>query len=148
QVLLYPDHGSNVVVRAAGGTEDANPGGSEVVISASFDSHRIAPCPLETRAAASRWEPDGRLTHWSSCQGAHPVQRLLCGIYGLDPQQVRVIVPEVGGSFGAKSRPYPEEVLLPWLAARTGRPVKWVSDRSLDMVGLGHSRAQRQDIEL
>jgi carbon-monoxide dehydrogenase large subunit len=148
QVLLYPDHGSNVVIRAAGGTEDANPGASEVVIRASFDSHRIAPCPLETRAAASRWEPDGRLTHWSSCQGAHPVQRLLCGIHGLDPQQVRVIVPEVGGSFGAKSRPYPEEVLLPWLAARTGRPVKWVSNRSEDMVGLGHSRAQRQEIEL
>jgi aerobic carbon-monoxide dehydrogenase large subunit len=148
QVLLYPEVGSNVVARASGGTADAEPGQSEVVIRASFDSHRVAPCPLETRAAAARWEPDGRLTHWSSCQGAHPVQKLLCDIYRLDPEQVRVVVPEVGGSFGAKSRAYPEEVLLPWLAARAGRPVRWVPNRSEDMLGLGHSRAQRQDIEL
>jgi carbon-monoxide dehydrogenase large subunit len=58
------------------------------------------------------------------------------------------VVPEVGGSFGGKARPYPEEVLLPWLAARTGKPVRWVSNRSDDMVGLGHSRSQRQEIEL
>jgi carbon-monoxide dehydrogenase large subunit len=147
-VLLYPEHGSNVVVRAAGGTEDAEPRQFEVVITARFESHRIAPCPMETRAAASRWEPDGRMTHWSSCQGAHPVQKAICDLYGFSPQQVRVVVPEVGGSFGAKARPYPEELLLPWLAARTGLPVRWVSNRSDDMVGLGHSRAQRQEVEL
>ena len=135
-------------LRASGGTVDADPERSEVVIKASFDSHRVAPCPLETRAAAARWEPDGRLTHWSSCQGAHPVKKLLCDIYGFDSDRVRVVVPEVGGSFGAKSRAYPEEVLLPWLAARSGRPVRWIPNRSEDMLGLGHSRAQRQEVEL
>ena len=54
------------------------------------------------------------------------------------------ITGDVGGSFGAKARPFPEEVLLGWLARRIGRPVKWVPPRSDDMVGLGHGRGQIQ----
>ena len=59
-----------------------------------------------------------------------------------------MIAPDVGGSFGAKARPYPEDILLPWLARRVGRPVRWTPDRSQDMVGLGHGRAQIQDVAL
>jgi carbon-monoxide dehydrogenase large subunit len=54
----------------------------------------------------------------------------------------------VGGSFGSKARPHPEEVLLGWLARRAGRPVRWLPERGVDMVGLGHSRAQRQHVEI
>ena len=54
----------------------------------------------------------------------------------------------MGGSFGAKARPYPEELLLPWLARMTGRPVRWVPPRSVDMIGMGHSRAQIQTVEI
>ena len=64
------------------------------------------------------------------------------------PDAIRVIAPDVGGSFGAKARPYPEELLLPWLARRVARPVRWVPPRSVDMVGLGHSRAQIQTVEI
>ncbi|HEY2428744.1 MAG TPA: molybdopterin cofactor-binding domain-containing protein, partial [Acidimicrobiales bacterium] len=46
------------------------------------------------------------------------------------------------------ARPYPEELLLPWLARRAGRPVRWVSSRSADMLGLGHARAQIQNVEV
>ena len=145
--LLFPDVGSNVAVHADFG-DDVDPHACEVSVRATFRSARVAACPLETRAGASRWEPDGRLVHWSSCQGAHPAQALLCAVYDLPPDRVRVIVPTVGGSFGAKARPYPEEVLLPLLARRVGRPVRWVPDRSDDMVGLGHSRAQVQHVEL
>ena len=47
--------------------------------------------------------------HYSACQGAHPTKALLAEIYGLPAAQVRVIVPDVGGGFGAKARTYPEE---------------------------------------
>jgi aerobic carbon-monoxide dehydrogenase large subunit len=148
QVLLFPEAGTNIVRHAAGGDDDVDLGNCEVVVKVAIRSSRVAPCPMETRAGAACWDPDGRLTHWSSCQGVHSIRTLLSGVYGLAPELVRVIAPDVGGSFGAKARPYPEEVLLPWLAARLGRPVRWVPDRSQDMVGLGHSRAQLQYVEL
>ncbi len=150
EALLFPDAGTNVVLHAEGGlaADDVDVDSCEVVVRATFRSARVAPCPIETRVGASRWEPDGRLTHWSSCQGAHPIRAMLCRVHGLEPDQVRVVSPDVGGSFGAKGRAYPEEVLLPWLARRVGRPVRWVPSRSQDMVGLGHSRAQIQHVEL
>src|ERR687891_1245964 len=150
EVLLFPEAGTNVVTTREGGTDTtaSELSACEVVMSATLVNQRLAPCPLEGRAGAARWEEDGRLVHWSSCQGAHPVRDLLAQVYGLEPHQVRVIAPDVGGSFGAKARPHPEEVLLPWLARRTGRPVRWLPPRSTDMVGLGHSRAQRQHVEI
>ncbi len=148
EVLLFPESGTNVVLRQEGGEGSPDDGEPEVVVRGRFVNQRLAPAPLEGRAGAARWEGDGRLTHWSSCQGAHPVRTVIAGLYGLEAGEVRVIAPDVGGSFGAKARPYPEELLLPWLARRAGRPVRWVPPRSADMVGLGHSRAQIQTIEV
>ena len=150
EVLLFPEVGTNVVTTREGGSDTIADvlADCDVVVSAALVNQRLAPCPLEGRAGASLWGEDGRLVHWSSCQGAHPVKALLADVHGLSPDQVRVIAPDVGGSFGAKARPHPEEILLPWLARRSGRPVRWVPPRSTDMVGLGHSRAQRQHVEI
>ena len=150
EVLLFPEAGTNVVTTREGGSEAVGDtlAGCDVVVSAALVNQRLAPCPLEGRAGASLWGDDGRLVHWSSCQGAHPVRAVMAEVHGLSPDQVRVIAPDTGGSFGAKARPHPEEILLPWLARRSGRPVRWVPPRSTDMVGLGHSRAQRQQVEI
>ena len=56
---------------------------------------------------------------WSSTQGAHGRTARSPTSYGLDPEQVQVITPDVGGGFGAKIGGYPEEVLLAWLASRS-----------------------------
>jgi carbon-monoxide dehydrogenase large subunit len=150
EVLLFPEAGTNVVATREGGSDTIGDTLAEcdVVVTAALVNQRLAPCPLEGRAAASLWGGDRRLVHWSSCQGAHPVQALLADVYGLSRDRVRVVAPDVGGSFGAKARPHPEEILLPWLAHRSGRPVRWVPPRSTDMVGLGHSRAQHQRVEI
>ncbi len=152
RAILFPEVGSNQVWERHGGSEpedvEAALAASEVVVRATFLNPRVAPCPLETRVGASRWEPDGRLTHWASCQGAHPVRATIAALYGLAPSDVRVIVPDVGGSFGAKARPSTEELLLPLIARRTGRAARWLPNRRDDMVGLGHSRSQRQHVEL
>jgi carbon-monoxide dehydrogenase large subunit len=149
ELLLFPDAGTNVVMGQHGGRSEPDPAGDgAVVVRGRFVNQRVAPAPLEGRAGASRWDDNGRLTHWSSCQGAHPVRAVIAGLYDLPRDQVRVIAPDVGGSFGAKARPYPEELLLPWLARRAGRPVRWVSSRSTDMLGLGHARAQIQTVEV
>jgi carbon-monoxide dehydrogenase large subunit len=150
EVLLFPEAGTNVVIGRDGGSGGAGDAlaAAGVTVEATLVNQRLAPCPLEGRAGAATWDEGGRLVHWSSCQGAHPVQALLAGVYDLPVEQIRVIVPDVGGSFGAKARPHPEEVLLGWLSRRVGRPVRWVPPRSADMVGLGHSRAQRQHVEI
>jgi aerobic carbon-monoxide dehydrogenase large subunit len=121
--------------------------GCEVVLTQRIVNQRIAGAPLEGRAGAAWWE-DGRLVHLSACQGAHPARAALAPYYGLDPSAVRVIVPDVGGGFGPKARPYPEEATLGALARIAGRPVRWVESRSENMVGLGHGRAQVQTVTI
>jgi len=148
RVLLFEDAGTNVASRNAGGDEALPFDGCEVVVEATIRNQRLAPCPLETRVAAAEWLADGRLLFHASCQGAHPIRAQLASLYGLEESQVRVVTRDVGGSFGAKARAYPEDLLLPQLARRTGRPVRWVPPRSADMVGLGHSRAQVQTIRI
>ncbi len=150
-VVLFPEAGTNVVCELSvpeGGPSDDLFAGCEVVVRATLDNHRLAPCPLEVQAAASRWEPDGRLTHWSSTQTPHMVKGALTAAYALPADQVRVIAPDVGGGFGAKFGSYPEALLLPWIARRLGRPVRWAETRSESMVALGHGRAQLQEVEL
>lgn len=147
---LFPDLGTNAVVKATGPGErqPSDFSDCEVVVEGEFLVNRVAPCPLESRTAASMWTDDGRLLHYASCQGVHPIQKGLAAFYGLAVEDVRVITRDVGGSFGAKGRLYPEDILLPLLAKRTGRPVRWVPNRSDDMSGLGHSRAQRQTVKI
>ncbi|MBW3668954.1 MAG: xanthine dehydrogenase family protein molybdopterin-binding subunit [Actinobacteria bacterium] len=147
-VVLFPEAGTNVATGqpAAGATDLFE--GCEVVVRRRIVNQRVAPCPLEGRAAAAVWSDDGRLTMWSSSQSAHGTRDELVNRVGLDPETVRVIAPDVGGGFGAKVANYPEDLLVPWIARRVGRPVKWVESRSESMVGLGHGRGQVQDIEI
>ena len=151
-VLLFPEHASNVVVELSAGQE-VDFSNCEVIVESRIVNRRIAPSPLEGRVSASRWEeagPDGirRLTHWQACQGAHPIRNQLCAFYELPPEQIRVITPDVGGGFGAKAFFYPEDLLLPWLAKRVNRPVRYTESRTESMNGLGHGRGQIQDVRI
>ncbi len=151
--LLFPEHGSNVAISIAamGGSTEPDPQlfeGCEVVVRQAIVNRRVAPCPLEGRSAAARWDDDGRVTYWISTQTPHSAKGKLVELFGLTPEQVHVVTPDVGGGFGAKIGGYPEELLVVWLAKRVGRPVTWTETRSESMVGLGHGRAQHQVAEL
>ncbi len=120
----------------------------EVVCEVRSVNNRLAPAPLEPRVASAYWGDDGRLHHFNAGQGPHPVQSGLCAILQLEKEQVHVVSRDVGGSFGAKARPSPEEALLGWLSKRCGMPVTWIPPRSADMVGLVHGRAQVQYMKI
>ncbi|GAB2885386.1 xanthine dehydrogenase family protein molybdopterin-binding subunit [Nocardioides pacificus] len=84
--------------------------------------------PMEPHAVTARWSLDGegpRLTLWDSTQGVHGVASTLAGVLGMEPEQVRVVAPYVGGGFGSKGLPHCHEVVAA-LAAQTnaGRPVR------------------------
>ncbi len=144
--VVHESAGTNLVFEL-GGDEQPDFDGCEVVVRHRILNQRLAPASIEPRAGAAAWR-DGRLVQWSSTQGPHPTRDGLAEAYGLEPDQVRVVTRDVGGGFGAKSGLYPEEILLGELSRRVDRPVKWVPTRSDDMVGMGHGRAQVQDVEI
>jgi carbon-monoxide dehydrogenase large subunit len=145
EVLVHPEHGSNVAM--ASEPLPTEPIDAEVVVTRRIVNQRVAPCPLEPRVSAAWWEGD-RLVQHIACQGAHVAQRMYADHHDLPTEQVRVVVPDVGGGFGAKGTPFPEDVLLGDLARRIGRPVLWAEDRSSSMQALAHGRAQVLDVTL
>jgi carbon-monoxide dehydrogenase large subunit len=146
-VLLFPDAGTTSPSPPAAGAASSVPEGCEVSVQATFRSPRLAPAPMERARLRPGWERDGRLTHWLSCQGPHPVRDLLCRSTTSRPSG-RGSSPRRRRQLRRQGAPVPEDVLLPALARRVGRPVRWTADRSDDMVGLGHGRAQVQEVAL
>jgi aerobic carbon-monoxide dehydrogenase large subunit len=67
---------------------------------------------------------------------------LLADMLGLDEALIRVHAVDAGGGFGVRGEFYPEDFLIPWLAARLARPVKWAEDRAEHLVAVNHSRQQ------
>jgi aerobic carbon-monoxide dehydrogenase large subunit len=149
ETLLFPDLGTNIVftLKREGDLEEADFTECDAVVELRIVNQRVAPCPIEPRAAAAVWVGD-RLHYWCSSQGIHPIRDVLARIYNIDKSAIRGVTPHVGGGFGAKATPYPEELLLPFLSRIVKRPVRWVSNRSEDMVNLGHGRAQVQYVRM
>jgi carbon-monoxide dehydrogenase large subunit len=92
-------------------------------------NNRVIANPMETRGAIAEW--DGRRLHVAANgQGPWGLKAELAAKLGLEPEQVRVTHPDVGGGFGMKSVNYPEQIVVAYCAKTLGRPVKWVSERT------------------
>src|SRR5947209_9586555 len=79
--------------------------------------------PMENHAVLANWEPNGKVTVWSSTQTPHYLHRELSRALELPPSRIRVIVPPVGGGFGGKREAFSHEVVAPALSRKSGRPV-------------------------
>ena len=148
--VLFPAAGSNVA--ATFGDRAALAAGlfagCEVVVSRTILNQRVAPAPMETRAAAAVWEPGGRLTAWIPNQGAQGTRTALAAMLGIEEAALRIITPDVGGAFGAKFGADPEHAVVCWVARRLGRPARWAETRNENLVGMTHGRAQRQTVTI
>ena len=119
------------------------------VVTGRFGVQRHTGMPIETRGVMATVDRlSGRLTIWTSTQWPHTVRQALARALGVPEHRLRVIAPDVGGGFGVKQEVYPEEIVVPWLAQRLGRPVKWVETRREHFVGTAHSREQVHELEL
>jgi carbon-monoxide dehydrogenase large subunit len=139
--------GSNVIIGLRSGSDDPL-ADSDVIVRGRFENQRVAVVPMEGSAIAV--DPTGTdydLTVHISCQMPHMVRGVLSGLLGVAPERMRVIAPNVGGSFGAKHLSA-EGVVIAKLALELGRPIKWVETRSENMVALAHGRGQVQYVEL
>jgi carbon-monoxide dehydrogenase large subunit len=151
-VLIYDAAGSNVVfdsnfMGGADNTGDAFFDGCEVTVAETVYNQRVAPCPMEPRAAAAAWV-DGRAHVWLSTQHAQGAVEPIANAAGVDKEHVHVVTPDVGGGFGAKIGTYSEEQLIAVLARQVGRPVRFRETRSESMMNLGHGRSQLQKIKV
>jgi aerobic carbon-monoxide dehydrogenase large subunit len=150
EVLLFEDAGTNVIASFgdAGSLRQDLFDGCEAVVTCTFTNQRVAPAPMESRAAAAAWGADGRLTAWIPNQGAQGSRDDLVKYLNLEEGQVRVITPDVGGAFGAKFGADPEHVLVAWAAKQLGRPARWTETRFENLVSMTHGRAQRHTITI
>ena len=145
--LLFPAAGSNVLRSGGDPAPDGAFAACDVVVQRTFPNQRVAPVPLEVRAAAATWA-DGRLTLWASTQNAQQARDQVAGALGLDAAAVRVITPDVGGGFGAKIATDRDTIVVAWAARRLGRPLRWVETRNENLLGMVHGRAQRHTIRI
>jgi aerobic carbon-monoxide dehydrogenase large subunit len=145
--LLFPPAGSNVAVSTGTPTDSAAFDGCDAVVEQVIVNQRLAPVPLEGRAAAARWA-DGKLTLWVSTLNAQIARFILAGALGLDPPNIRVVAPDVGGGFGAKIGVDRDGLLVAWAAKHIGRALRCAETRSENMLGMTHGRAQRQVVKI
>jgi carbon-monoxide dehydrogenase large subunit len=148
EVLLFPDMGTNLAFVAGALSDDDPFSGCEVVVTRELTNQRLAPVPMETRAAACAPDGDGGLLLWASTQVPHMVRDTLTARLGLVPGQLRVVAPDVGGGFGGKIQPDVEVTVLCWAVRRLGRPVRWMETRSECMLAMNHGRAHRQRVTI
>jgi carbon-monoxide dehydrogenase large subunit len=148
EVLLFPDVGTNTCFALPTPPNDDLFAGCDAVVRHEVVNQRLAPAPMETRAAAAVWGEDGRLTAWLPNQGAQGSKAAFASALGIDKDLVRVITPDVGGAFGAKFGADPEQVVVAWAARALGRPVRWTEYRYDNLLAMTHGRAQVQTVSI
>ena len=149
---VHDDLPSNVaahVVQRKGDYEAAKAQADLVIRRRLLYDHGAA-AAMENRGIVAHWDARAaRLSVWDTTQAPIPSRHGLADMLGLSENQVRVVAPFIGGGFGPKIMMfYQEEVLVPWLALKLNRPVKWIEDRAENFVATTQERNQVHDAEI
>ncbi len=114
---------------------------AEVVVSQDILYPRVHPAPLETCGSIADLDPiTGKLTVWTTTQAPHAHRTIYALVAGLPEQKIRIISPDIGGGFGNKVGIYPGYVCAVVGSILTGKPVKWVEDRSENLISTSFAR--------
>jgi carbon-monoxide dehydrogenase large subunit len=147
--VLHAALGTNVAIRLRQHVGDVEGALAQAdhVVRQRYVVQRVVPAPLETRGVLAQYQPQtDLLTVWNATQAPHRVKHFLVHLLQRPEQTVRVVAPDVGGSFGVKDCLFPEDVLIPYLALHLRRPVKWIEERRENMLAY-HGRGHSLDIE-
>jgi len=149
--LLYPETGSNLGVYFKGekGDVDAAFKSAPVVIDLKMVNQRVIPLCMEPRACSAVWDDKAqKMTMWGDTQIPHGMRNQVAERLKLKPEQIHLMTGRVGGGFGAKVPVYQEDTIVPMLARRLNRPVRWAATRREDMQATGHGRDMRCHLRL
>jgi carbon-monoxide dehydrogenase large subunit len=147
--VLHPELGDNVAARfhVSGGDVEAAFATAPRTLRRRFEFGRHSANSIETRSVQASYDPGrGELTVWLTNARPHLIRSHISEMLGLPLENVRVVVPDMGGSFGTGV--YGEDALIPFLALALRRPVRWVEDRRENLAVTRHGRDQVHDLEL
>ena len=150
--LLCPEAVGNIFAETRYGSAEATASafaGARHVVTLDLVNQRLHALSLEPRSVLAEFDRTSqRLTIRMSTQMPSGVRTSVCDALGMAPEQVRVLVGDVGGGFGMKTGVYPEDIAVSFCARALQRPVKWVADRSEEFVSSTHGRDLQSSAEL
>jgi CO/xanthine dehydrogenase Mo-binding subunit len=147
---LWEEGGNEAVeLRKSFGDIESAFNAADSVVSAELRVGRHTGVPLETRGLVADWdEGRGELTIWGAALVTHYHRRVLSVLLGIPVANIHMRNTDAGGNFGVRGDFFPEDFLVPWLARRLGRGVKWTEDRSEHLVSINHAREQVHHLEM
>jgi carbon-monoxide dehydrogenase large subunit/6-hydroxypseudooxynicotine dehydrogenase subunit gamma len=120
---------------------------AETVVEIGVEIGRHTAVPLEPRALLAKIAPDtGAIDIFGMTKVPVFNRDVLAAMLGISADLIHVHAVDAGGGFGVRGEFYPEDFLVPWLAHRLRRPVKWAEDRTEHLVAVNHSRQQAHRI--
>jgi len=150
--LVHDDLESNLAAHLVQrkGDYEAAQDKADLVVKRRIVIERGAAAAMENRGIVADWDEKSKtLTVWDTTQAPIPIRNGLATQLGLSESQVRVIAPFLGGGFGPKMMMfYAEEMLIPWVSMKLGRPIKWIEDRRENFYATTQERGQIHDAEM
>src|SRR5574341_151842 len=133
--VLHDDHLNNVFrhVKLRHGDLDAGFASADEIVEETYSSPAAQQASLEPHVAAAQWL-DGQLTVWSATQAPYQVRGVLAELFGIDAENVRLIVPHMGGGFGGKGHVKIEPMIAALAWKTGGRPVRLALTRAEEFV--------------
>jgi len=118
------------------------------VVKVRLDHNRLAGAPMEPRGVLARYDAgNDEMTVWLTTQNPFLARADLAAVIGFPEHKLRVIAPDVGGGFGVKGPLYREEIVVAMLARQLGRPIRWMSTRTEDLLTTIQARAAVSEAE-
>ena len=123
-------------------TTDTAFGNAEYIVEDEFTISRVIASPMETRSAIGFYnEKNGKYLLKTGTQVPHLARNEIANnVLGIDPKDLRIISPDIGGGFGLKASVQRELGLVLWASKMVGKPIRWISDRSDAFLGDHHAR--------
>lgn len=146
---LHADLADNILFhrRFGEGDVDSALAEADLVIEQTFTFPRQTAIPIEARGVIAAFDAaSNRFTIWSSTQSPHQARLIFSHVLGVPEGDVRVIAPDIGGSFGIKGSGYPEAVVVAFLARRLHQPIKWIEDRRENLLACAHAHEQKVQV--
>ena len=143
--VIWDSIGSNVVATKQLDFEGDPLEDAEITVSARFENQRMTAVPLEPNSAIAYPDHEtGGIELWAGTQNIFGHRNLVANALGMDADDVRGRMPDIGGGFGAKFAVYPQQILVAALARELQRPVKWIETRAENMTVMTQGRDQVQ----
>lgn len=142
--IVHPQLRTNEGYRLATSTGDVATAFTDapVVVEATLSIQRQTALPMECRSIMAQPGADGRTTVWATIQQPHLFRDHMAAVLHISTDQLHIVVPDLGGSFGAYYEIYPEDIVTVFAAMALNATVCYLEDRQESFLSTVHAREQ------